>query len=100
MQLDHGDYGAVDVMVDMERAIELAGLTPRQAFALYYVCIKGYTQEEVAKILNATQQYVSALLKKATAKIADVFKRWATLGEGYKERGYNYGIRFQSARRL
>lgn len=86
MQLDCGDYGAVDVMVDMERAIDLAGLTLKQAQVIYYVCLKGYTQKEVADLLGITQPAISQMLECATAKIADVFKRWAKLGEGYKER--------------
>jgi DNA-directed RNA polymerase specialized sigma24 family protein len=49
-----GDYAAVDILVDLRKAVELAGLTSRQAQALRLVYEEDLTQEEAGttKILN------------------------------------------------
>jgi hypothetical protein len=44
-----GDYSAVDILVDLRKAIELAQLTGRQSEALKLVYEEDLTQEEAGK---------------------------------------------------
>lgn len=74
---DTGDYGAVDLKLDMETALTLAVLTPKQRTAVELVYMRGFRQEEVAELLKVEQSSISRLLATAKRKIADVFKEWA-----------------------
>jgi hypothetical protein len=47
-----GDYAAVDILVDLRKAVELAGLTSRQAQALRLVYEEDLTQEEAGHYEN------------------------------------------------
>lgn len=78
-----GDYDAVILLVDLERAIELAGLTERQREALRKVYIDGLTQEDAGKLLEVGQDVISYHIAVAADKIAAVYERWCWLGEGY-----------------
>lgn len=78
-----GDYDAVILLVDLERAIELAGLTERQREALRKIYNEGKTQDVTAYELGITQQAVSIYLNSAARKIAAVYEAWAWMGEGY-----------------
>ncbi|RAU96826.1 sigma factor-like helix-turn-helix DNA-binding protein [Paenibacillus sp. YN15] len=72
-----GDLAAADILIDLNSAIESAGLTERQAEALGYVY--GYwqlTQEEAAQTMGIRQNTVSELLDIACERIAGVFERW------------------------
>lgn len=72
-----GDTAASDILIDLNSAIESAGLTDRQAEALAYVYGKWQlTQKEAAEAMGITQQNVSANVDGATKRIAAVFKRW------------------------
>lgn len=77
-------YEAVIMLVDFERAIEKASLTPRQEQVLKLHLIQGYTQEEVAKMLDVSQQRVTVISMSATEKIAKVYYEWALKDEGYE----------------
>lgn len=73
-----GDTAASDILIDLNSAIESAGLTDRQAEALAYVY--GYwqlTQAEAAKVMGITQQAVGQALDSAVERISTVFKRWS-----------------------
>jgi peroxiredoxin len=78
-----GDYAAVDILVDLMRAIARAGLTDRQRQAIELVFVKDLTQEEAGKWMGATKQTVNRLIDIATIKIARVYENWARRGEGY-----------------
>lgn len=78
-----GDYDAVILLVDLERAIELAGLTERQREALRLVYIEDLIQKDAAKRLYIQQQNVAAYADRACEKIAEVYEKWCWLGEGY-----------------
>jgi predicted DNA-binding protein (UPF0251 family) len=74
---ERGDYAASDILIDLNSAIESAGLTDRQAEAL--ALVYGYwqlTQEEAAQTMGIRQNTVSELLDIACERIAGVFERW------------------------
>lgn len=73
---DDADYGAVDLKLDMETALDLALLDNRQRTAVELVYMRGYTQEEVADMLGINQSSVARLLATAQAKIAKIFDQW------------------------
>ena len=78
-----GDYDAVILLVDLERAIELAGLTERQREALRKVYKEGKTIEDAGYELGISFQAVSIYANNAVKKIAEVYEKWCWLGEGY-----------------
>lgn len=78
-----GDYDAVVLLVDLETAIERAGLTARQRQALALVYIEDLTQKDVAARLNIRQPNVAAYTDRACEKIAEIYEMWAWEGEGY-----------------
>lgn len=77
-------YEAVIMLVDFERAIEIAALSVREAQVLKLHLIHGYTQLETAEILKVSRQRVTELTALATEKIAQVYYEWALLNEGYE----------------
>lgn len=79
-----GDYAACDVLIDLERAIELAGLTARQAEALALVYGEDLTHETAGKQLGISRQKVNQHISNAEEAIADIYYYWASHGEGYR----------------
>ncbi|MGM0836027.1 MAG: sigma factor-like helix-turn-helix DNA-binding protein [Bacillota bacterium] len=79
-----GDYAACDVLIDLERAIELAGLTARQRQALGLVYEADLTQVEAGRRMGISQQAVEQFVKAAEEAIADIYYYWASHGEGYR----------------
>jgi DNA-directed RNA polymerase specialized sigma24 family protein len=73
---DKGDYNAVIMIVDLECAITLAGLTDRQSEILRLIYVDDRTQDDTAGALNITQQTVSEELAEAHRKIAAVYDYW------------------------
>lgn len=78
-----GDYAASDILLDLNTAIERAGLTNRQRLALRLIYVGQYRQTEAADKLGVSKQTVNRLIAVATAKIARVYEYWARHGEGY-----------------
>ena len=78
-----GDYAACDILIDMEHAINRAGLTTKQIRCIRLLYVDQYTQKEIAEILNVRQTHISRYVTVATTKIARVFEYWARHGEGY-----------------
>lgn len=78
-----GDYDAVIILADLQRAIDMAALTWRQKSALHYVFIEQWTEEMTAKAIGITRQAVNLYVKLAVTKIADVYEKWSWQGEGY-----------------
>ncbi|NYV67580.1 DUF134 domain-containing protein [Bacillus sp. Gen3] len=78
-----GDYAACDILIDLETAIERAGLTDRQREALRLVFVGEYTQVETAQALGVSKQTVNRLIAVAAAKVARVYEAWSRMGEGY-----------------
>ena len=78
-----GDYDAVVLLVDLETAIERAGLTDRQRQAIALVYFEDLSQVKAGERMGVRQDTVSKLVKSALSKIASVYKAWSWRGEGY-----------------
>jgi predicted DNA-binding protein (UPF0251 family) len=78
-----GDYDAVIILTDLQRAIDEAKLTWRQKSALKYVVINEQKQKTVAKMLGVSEPMVLSHINAALIKIADVYEKWSWMGEGY-----------------
>ncbi|MEK4631441.1 sigma factor-like helix-turn-helix DNA-binding protein [Bacillus sp. EU55] len=82
-----GDYAAVEVLIDIHKAIELAGLTDRQRQAVELVYFEELTQAEAGKRMGIAKDAVSHLLNRASESLADIYYYWAGHGEGYTTGG-------------
>jgi DNA-directed RNA polymerase specialized sigma24 family protein len=78
-----GDTSAVDVLADLNTAIERANLTDRQRQALALVYVEDLTQEAAGERVGIRQDNVARLLSVGETKIARVYEYWARHGEGY-----------------
>jgi RNA polymerase sigma factor (sigma-70 family) len=79
-----GDYSAVDILVDLRKAISMAKLTDRQRQALRLVYEEDLTQEEAGKRMGIAQNSVSEALDRAIEAISEVYYYWSRHGEGYR----------------
>lgn len=77
-----GDYAAVEVLIDIHKAIELAGLTDRQRQAIELVYFGELTQAEAGRRMGITQQKAEARASRAVEKIADIYYYWTSHNEG------------------
>lgn len=82
-----GDYAAVEVLIDIHKAIELAGLTDRQRQAIELVYFGELTQTEAGERMGIAQKNVNEALDRASEKLADIYYYWAGHGEGYTTGG-------------
>ncbi|MEH6861513.1 sigma factor-like helix-turn-helix DNA-binding protein [Bacillus velezensis] len=82
-----GDYAAVEVLIDIHKAIELAGLTDRQRQAIELVYFGELTQAEAGERMGIAQKNVNETLDRSAEKIADIYYYWAGHGEGYTTGG-------------
>lgn len=80
-----GDTSASDVLIDLQTAIDRAGLTDRQREVLRLIYVKDLTQETAGERLGIGQQRVARHIETATVKIALVYESW-----GYIEGGELY----------
>jgi DNA-directed RNA polymerase specialized sigma24 family protein len=71
-----GDLAAVDILIDLGRAIKRARLTPRQREAMNLYYIRCLTQEEAADVMGIEQHTLTAHLRGGVKKVAAVFARW------------------------
>ncbi len=78
-----GDMAACDILMDLDRAIELAALTGKQYEAIRLVYFDDLTQVEAGVALGITQITVREYLETAINKIVDIYYYWASHGEGY-----------------
>lgn len=76
-----GDYDAVDTLIDLEIAIDRAGMTSKQRQAFDLVFIEGNEQKAVAKTLGISEPALSYRLAFAVSKLAAVLEAWAYLDE-------------------
>jgi DNA-binding CsgD family transcriptional regulator len=65
-----GDYEASILLLDFYRSLRDANLTRRQRQILYLVFVEDMTQQDVAMLLNISQQAVSDHVGVAVKKIA------------------------------
>jgi predicted DNA-binding protein (UPF0251 family) len=78
-----GDYSAVDILVDLRKAIAMAQLTGRQSEALRLVYEEDLTQEEAGKRMGVNRIVVLEHVEKAIEAISEVYFYWSHHGEGY-----------------
>ncbi|APP15633.1 RNA polymerase sigma factor sigK sigma-K factor [Bacillus altitudinis] len=78
-----GDTAACDILIDLERAIELATLTGKQYEALRLVYFEDLSQTQAGAALGVSQKNVFKNLESAVSKISDIYYYWASHGEGY-----------------
>lgn len=65
-----GDFGACDILMDLNNAIEEAGLTHRQLEIMHYVYMLDHPQEETGVRLGVRRQVINEHLMFAIRKIA------------------------------
>ncbi|MBT0952023.1 DUF134 domain-containing protein [Bacillus velezensis] len=82
-----GDYAAVELLIDIHKAIELAGLTDRQRQAIELVYFGELTQAEAGERMGISRISVREYLEAASEKLADIYYYWASHGEGYTTGG-------------
>jgi DNA-binding CsgD family transcriptional regulator len=82
-----GDYAAVDILVDLRKAVEMAGLTGRQSEALRLVYEEDLTQEEAGRRMGIGQDVVSYHVTNAITAVSEVYYYWSRHGEGYTING-------------
>ncbi|WHM14881.1 sigma factor-like helix-turn-helix DNA-binding protein [Bacillus velezensis] len=82
-----GDYAAVEVLIDIHKAIELASLTDRQRQAIELVYFGELTQAEAGERMGISRISVREYLEAASEKLADIYYYWASHGEGYTTGG-------------
>ena len=78
-----GDYAAVDIVCDLETAINVAKLTDRQSEALRLVYTQDLTQEDAARQAGVARTTLVGHIDVAVEKIAAVYEYWGWHGEGY-----------------
>ncbi|WP_024427725.1 DUF134 domain-containing protein [Bacillus safensis] len=78
-----GDMAACDILIDLNRAIELASLTGKQYEALRLVYFDDLSQTQAGVAMGITKQNVHKYLDTCVVKIADIYYYWASHGEGY-----------------
>lgn len=66
-----GDYGACDALIDLQGAVNRAGLTERQAKALRLVYVDDLSQAVAGERMGVTQQAISVSLSAGIQKIAE-----------------------------
>jgi hypothetical protein len=76
-----GDYDAACILLDLNGAIERAGLTNRQREALYYVYIEDLTQKDAGKRMGMARRNVGLYADTAVEKIAKVYEEAYGLGD-------------------
>ena len=74
-----------DILMDIDKAMELAKLTEKQKLALKYGnSSNGYTWEEASKLTGMSVTTLRRCEFLALRKIASVFEYWGNVGEGYE----------------
>lgn len=72
-QFYKGDYGAVIELIDLQDAIDKAGLTERQSDAIRLVYEEDLTQAKAARHIGIQQPNVSSYTEAAIRKIAKTY---------------------------
>jgi RNA polymerase sigma factor (sigma-70 family) len=65
-----GDYDACNMLIDFMDSVENSNLTERQRQVLNLVFMQDLRQQDVAEMLNVSQQAVSDHISNAVKKIA------------------------------
>lgn len=80
-----GDVGAIDTLLDFEKAIQMAKLTTKQKEALRLVYDADLTQKRASELMGVSFQAVSKMIKLAIYNIDEVYVYWDFRGNEYKE---------------
>lgn len=72
-----GDYAGVDILTDLQSAMEAASLTPRQSESIAWVYGCDLPLDTAGLLMGVTKQAVRHAVRCATEKIAAVFKHWS-----------------------
>ncbi|WP_163539012.1 hypothetical protein [Gracilibacillus sp. YIM 98692] len=75
MPYSRGDYDAVVMLVDLDTAIERAGLTDKQVQAITYYR-QGYKLREIGMFMDCSGTNARNFIERACSSIAGVFKTW------------------------
>lgn len=81
--VEGGDFDAVDLLLDMATAVEMAKLTKRQREVLYWRYELDLSQDMTAEILSVKHTSIIDVENTAFRDIAAVYESWARRGEGY-----------------
>lgn len=73
------DLAISDILLDLDLLMEQAALTEKQQYILTKYWIEGYTQEQVANMLNITQQMVEKHTKAVKKKFQKVLESWGEI---------------------
>ncbi|WP_232696159.1 sigma factor-like helix-turn-helix DNA-binding protein [Brevibacillus daliensis] len=76
MRFERGDYAACDILIDLDTAIERAGLTVREREALYYVYERELDTIEAGRAMRISRQRVGQLVYTGLDQIATVYETW------------------------
>lgn len=79
----NGDTAASDILIDLETAIDGAGLTDRQRQVIRKVFAEDMSQVDTAHELRVSKQTINRLITVSLVKIARVYEFWARHSEGY-----------------
>ncbi|SCV23825.1 Uncharacterized protein BCRIVMBC845_06422 [Bacillus cereus] len=74
--LERGDMAAIDLLTDLESAIDAAGLTDIQKRIIELRFNQDLAMKDAAKIMGVDISTASRNRKGALKKIAEVFKNW------------------------
>ena len=74
-----------DLLMDINKAIELANLTEKQKLALTYGSYSsGYSFKDASELTGMSVPALELYERNALKKIAAVFEYWGNIGEGYE----------------
>jgi DNA-directed RNA polymerase specialized sigma24 family protein len=71
-----GDYAACDILIDLQLAIEAAGLSDRQREALRLVYVEDLGSRRAAEAMAISQRAVNKNIGRALARLARVYRDW------------------------
>lgn len=76
---ERGDMAAVDIMLDMELAIERAGLTDKQRQAIELLFEKDLKLKDAAALQGIEHSTLSRNKSSAITKLSNVYREWEYL---------------------
>lgn len=78
----NGDYDASDILIDLNAALGLAGLTGQESEAITHLYLRNRTRKEAALAMVLPVVELTTLVDSAQGKITDIYQRWE-YGEVY-----------------
>lgn len=73
---ERGDMAAIDIIVDLQTALKVAGLTDRQRESITYYYLQDRDQEETAKRMKCDISTESRHRRAALERITAVYIKW------------------------